>query len=177
MAFLQRLKYTQYCCLVLAPLTVIQRMTCLYSDHYRQVLLYMLLYLLHVYTYYIHCHVLVFSVHIPQIICTCMSKIDSHFLATPKSSINALLVSLRKSFFCQVMEHLHSIIINKQRHSSEQGMRNLSLYSHKTDKDKQDKAVPRILLSLAVPPLRLEEEGSGDTHILNPFCRSYRCGG
>ena len=24
--------------------------------------------------------------------------------------------------------------------------------------------------SLAVPPLRLEEEGSGDTHILNPFC-------
>ena len=26
--------------------------------------------------------------------------------------------------------------------------------------------------SLAVPPLRLEEEGSGDTHILNPFCRN-----
>ena len=33
------------------------------------------------------------------------------------------------------------------------------------------------LYSLAVPPLRLEEEGSGDTHILNPFCRSYRCSG
>ena len=31
--------------------------------------------------------------------------------------------------------------------------------------------------SLAVPPLHLEEEGSGDTHILNPFCRSYRCSG
>ena len=28
------------------------------------------------------------------------------------------------------------------------------------------------ITSLAVPPLRLEEEGSGDTHILNPFCRN-----
>ena len=29
-----------------------------------------------------------------------------------------------------------------------------------------------VPVSLAVPPLRLEEEGSGDTHILNPFCRN-----
>ena len=30
----------------------------------------------------------------------------------------------------------------------------------------------RVLSSLAVLPLRLEEEGSGDTHILNPFCQN-----
>ena len=29
-----------------------------------------------------------------------------------------------------------------------------------------------VIVSLAVPPLRLEEEGSGDTYILNPFCRN-----